>query len=62
MLKRLVAAEALDVVMLKQAVNPQFLSPSKRRHMVLHVHEKLGVLEYRACHVLSQPRSTQWPR
>lgn len=32
---------------------PKLVSPSKRRNMVLHVREQLGVSEYRACRVLS---------
>ena len=36
------------------------MSPSKRRCLVEHVQEHLGVSERQACRVLGQPRSTQY--
>ena len=35
------------------------MSPTRRRQVVNHVRDRLGVSERRACHVLGQPRSTQ---
>jgi len=35
------------------------VSPTRRRQVVNHVRDRLGVSERRACHVLGQPRSTQ---
>jgi putative transposase len=58
-LKRLVANQALDIAILKEASLGKLLSPARRRQAVRHVRQRLGVLERRACQVLNQPPSTQ---
>ena len=58
-LKRLVADQALDNLILKEARPRKLLSPTRRREAVGHVRETLAVSERRACRVLGQVRRTQ---
>ncbi|MFZ2031719.1 MAG: IS3 family transposase [Vitreimonas sp.] len=61
-LKKLVANQALDMEILKEAAFGKLLSPPKRRQAVEHVRSAVGrerVSERRACQVLGQSRSTQ---
>ena len=57
-LKKLVADQTLDHMILKEVASGTLLSPSRRRPAVVHVQHRLGVSERRACRVLSQARST----
>ncbi|MDP7359930.1 MAG: IS3 family transposase, partial [Pseudomonadales bacterium] len=58
-LKRLVANQALDNLILKEAAPGKLLSPTRRRETVGHVREALVISERRACRVLGQVRRTQ---
>ncbi|MDH3207854.1 MAG: IS3 family transposase [Gemmatimonadota bacterium] len=58
-LKRAVANLTLDKLILEEAAKGKLLSPERRRRAVVHVRQRLGASERRACRVLSQPRSTQ---
>ena len=58
-LKRLVADQALDNLILKRSRPGKLLSPTRRREAVGHVREALAVSERRACRVLGQVRRTQ---
>ena len=58
-LKRLVADQALDNMILKEVASGTLLSPSRRANpAVVRAQHRLGVSERRACRVLSQARST----
>ncbi|MCB0018394.1 MAG: IS3 family transposase [Anaerolineales bacterium] len=58
-LKKLVADLSLDKSILEEALSKKAISPTRRRQLVDHVRQRLGVSERRACRVLKQPRSTQ---
>ncbi|MCH7949432.1 MAG: IS3 family transposase [Candidatus Dadabacteria bacterium] len=58
-LKRAVANLTLDNLILKEAFRGKLLSTERRRRCVVHIQQKLGVSERRACRVLGQPRSVQ---
>ncbi|MFI5323929.1 MAG: IS3 family transposase [Thermodesulfobacteriota bacterium] len=58
-LKRAVADLTLDNLILKEASKGKLLSTERRYGCVVHVQQKLGVSERRACKVLNQPRSVQ---
>ena len=62
-LKKMVAEQALDMEILKEAAKGNYLvNPERRRRTTTEVRRRLGpqkVSERRACRVLDQPRSTQ---
>ena len=61
--KKMVAEQALDMEILKEAAKGNYLvNPERRRRTTTEVRRRLGpqkVSERRACRVLDQPRSTQ---
>ncbi|WP_439620782.1 IS3 family transposase [Hyphomonas sp.] len=58
-LRRAVSDLTLDNQILQEVGAGKVLSPSRRRAVVDHVVEELGVSERRACRVIGQHRSTQ---
>ncbi|MFN7811046.1 MAG: IS3 family transposase, partial [Planctomycetia bacterium] len=61
-LKKLVADQALDMLILKEAARPKLTCPERRRRTVESVRRTLGqekVSERRVCRVLGQNRGTQ---
>ncbi len=58
-LKRLVADQALYILMLKEGGEGTVLSPTTRRRAVRLLQERFAVSERRACRVVGQHRSSQ---
>ncbi|MDP6953312.1 MAG: IS3 family transposase [Alphaproteobacteria bacterium] len=58
-LRRAVSDLTLDKMILTEASPGKLLSPSRRRHCIDLVRDRLGVSERRACRVLGQHRTTQ---
>ncbi|MEE2896833.1 MAG: IS3 family transposase [Gemmatimonadota bacterium] len=58
-LKRAVANLTLDKLILEEAAKGKLLSPERRRRCVVHVGQRFGASERRACRVLGEPRTTQ---
>jgi len=59
-LEKKVARLSLDNAILKETLRVAVsLSPARRRELVRHIQETLGVSERRACAALAQPRGTQ---
>ena len=57
-LKRLVAEQALDFIMLKDVLGKKLLKSTAKKHVMRFVRDQYGYSERRDCRVLSASRCT----